>query len=136
MPDAPLQKTGPILVRVKLAGPRAVLAVVMALDTGATITVLSLNAAGAIGYEPSKSRDNVELLTAGGIVLAPKLRLRSAACLGQRVSNLDVVCHDLPAGSPIAGLLGLNFLRHFSLLLDFPAGRIVLQRRRPRALPR
>lgn len=100
----------------------------MALDTGATLTVISLNTARAIGYDPSKSGDNVKLVTAGGVVLAPKLRLRSVACLGQKVANLHVVCHDLPAGSPIEGLLGLNFLRHFRLLLDFPASRMAIQR--------
>lgn len=128
MPEARLHESGPILVPVKLEGPRESRAVVMALDTGATHTVISLSAARDIGYDPSRTRGSVELLTAGGIVHAPKLRLRSAACLGQKVANLDVVCHDLPAGSPIEGLLGLDFLRHFSVLLDFPKGRLAIRR--------
>ena len=33
--------------------------------------------------------------------------------------DVDVLCHDLPPQSPVAGLLGLNVLRRFNVLLAF-----------------
>lgn len=78
MPESRIAQAGPILVAVQLTGLRKSLRVAMALDTDATLTVISMGTARSIGYDPSKSRDRVELMTAGGIVHAPKLKLRGA----------------------------------------------------------
>jgi hypothetical protein len=40
--------------------------------------------------------------------------------------DYPVVCHTLPAGTKVDGLLGLDFLRGQSLLIDFRAGEIML----------
>ena len=69
----------------------------------------------------------IELVTASGLELAPRVTVRAVRCLGQTVRHLDVVCHDLPTQSPVKGLLGLNFLRRFHLQLDFPAKRLRLE---------
>lgn len=45
------------------------------------------------------------------------------------VENIDVVCHDLPEGSIIEGLLGLDFLRHFDVNISFSTGTIELRPR-------
>jgi len=91
----------------------------MALDTGATLTVIPLETAQAIGYDPAQAMKRMEMVTASGLELAPQLTVRIARCLGQTVRHLDVLCHDLPAQSPVKGLLGLNFLRHFNVHLNF-----------------
>ena len=65
-----------------------------------------------------------------GIEFAPRATVRSATAIGQKVTNLDVLCHDLPPESGVDGLLGLNFLRHFRLTIRFRKGIIDLNKER------
>ena len=127
MVEVPLAPSGPIIVYVELAGPRTSRTITMALDTGAILTVIPIETALAIGYDPAKTTKRIELVTASGIELAPQLTVLALRCLGQTVSKADVVCHDLPAQSPVKGLLGLNFLRHFDVHLNFLRKRLALQ---------
>jgi len=127
MADVPLARSGPIIVYVELVGPRTSRIITMALDTGAILTVIPIETAVAIGYDPAKTRKRVELVTASGVERAPQLTERTARCLGQTVRNLAVVCHELPAQSPVKGLLGLNFLRHFNVELNFLQNSLRLQ---------
>ncbi len=127
MADVPLARSGPVIVYVELVGPRTSRIIAMALDTGAILTVIPIETALAIGYDPAKTRKRVELVTASGVEFAPQLTVRTARCLGQTVRNLAVVCHELPAQSPVKGLLGLNFLRHFNVQLNFLQNSLRLQ---------
>lgn len=85
----------------------------MALDTGAVTTLIPVEIALAIGYDPAQVKKRVEVITVSGVEFVPEMTVRAVRCLGQTVRNLNVVCHDLPAQSPVKGLLGLNFLTHF-----------------------
>lgn len=128
MAELQLKPSGPITVYVELTGPRTSRVITMALDTGAVLTVIPIETALAIGYDPTKTTKRVELVTASGLELVPQLTVRTARCLGQTVKGLDVVCHDLPAQSSVKGLLGLNFLRHFDIHLDFPRRKLDVRR--------
>lgn len=128
MADAPLAPSGPVAVFVELSGPRTSRTITMALDSGAILTVIPIETALAIGYDPAKTTKRVEMITVSGVELAPQLTVRAARCLGKAVRDLDVVCHDLPAQSPVKGLLGLNFLRHFNVHLNFLHKRLELLR--------
>jgi len=35
------------------------------------------------------------------------------------VEDVEVICHDIPEIAEIEGLIGLSFLKHFRVLLDF-----------------
>jgi hypothetical protein len=50
--------------------------------------------------------------------------------IGQKVDNLEVLCHDLPPESGVDGLLGINFLKRFKLTIRFRKGIIDLTRER------
>ena len=128
MADAPLTPSGPIILYVEFVGPRTARTIPMALDTGAVLTVIPIETALAIGYNPARTIKRVEMVTASGVELAPRLTVRRIRCLGETVMNLDVVCHDLPAQSPVKGLLGLNFLRLFNVHLNFLHKRLELHR--------
>lgn len=104
---------------VSLFGPKARTTVEMALDTGATRTLIPFESAILIGYNPATSKRNIEIATASGTVLTPVITIKSMRCWGNEVKNVDVVCHDLPQETPVRGLLGLNFLKHFDLHLLF-----------------
>lgn len=129
MPKAPLAPRGPLIIYVEVAGPRTSRLITMALDTGAVQTVIPVETALAIGYDPVKTRRRIEVVTASGVGLVPQLTVQAVRYLGHTVQNVEVICHDLPAQSPVKGLLGLNFLRHFNVHLNFLSNRIKLHTR-------
>jgi hypothetical protein len=50
--------------------------------------------------------------------------------IGQKVANMEVLCHDIPPESGVDGLLGLSFLKHFKLTIRFRKGIIDLNKER------
>jgi len=89
MVEAALSARGPLIVYVEVVGPH------------------------------TSALKHLEIVTASGVELVPQLTVRAARCLGQTVKKLEVVYHDLPPQSPVKGLLGLNFLRHVNVHLNF-----------------
>jgi predicted aspartyl protease len=113
------------------ADSRSSLVIPVVLDTGASMTIVSTDIMERLGYDPANpAHDRQRLVTGSGIEYAPRSSVRSAVAIGQRVANLDVLCHDLPSESGVDGLLGLNFLRHFKLTIRFRKGIIDLNRER------
>ena len=100
----------------------------MALDTGASLTVIPWNAAERLGYDPARSRRRVQFMTGSGMEAAPVFTVEAMEVLGVCVSQVPVLCHDLPQRSFVDGLLGLSFLRHCRLVLDFRHGVLDLSR--------
>ena len=117
-----------IPVEVLLEGPRGQLLLHMALDTGATYTIVPVGALQAIGYEPAASPARIEFFAAASVERRPVITVRAASAFGIRIARLPVVCHDLPPRSPVRGLLGLNFLKQIRLHLDFPRRRLSVSR--------
>ncbi len=116
-PEAPV-----IVVEVEVAGPAATRVVDMALDTGATHVMVPWVVAEALGYDHAVSRRRVNLSTASSVEVAPLVTLEEVGALGVRAREVEAVCHDLPPGSRVQGLLGLSFLRHFDIDLHFRRG--------------
>jgi clan AA aspartic protease (TIGR02281 family) len=94
----------------------------VALDTGATYTMIPWEIAEALGYKPEMSKEKVTLITASGVETAPLIEIKKIKFLGEGLDNVPVVCHDLPPKSYVTGLLGLSFLRHFKITMDYPKG--------------
>ena len=91
----------------------------MALDTGATFTMIPPEIARDIGHDPTLSKKQIEISAASGSILAPLLKVKSISCLGTELKDIEVVCHNLPPESPVEGLLGLNFLIHLPAFVEF-----------------
>lgn len=98
----------------------------MALDTGATYTMIPWEIAGALGYEPERSKERVDMVTASGVERAPLVTLKSVSLGGEEVEGVQALVHDLPPRSYVDGLLGLSFLRKFKISLDFKEGILEL----------
>lgn len=81
--------------------------------------MVSIEAALAIGIDPTKSKRHLEITTASGVVFVPVMQLPALECFGRQIKNVEVVCHNLPPESPVEGLLGLNFLKAAKVVLDF-----------------
>lgn len=116
-----------IVLRLTVGGvdPNTFRNVFVALDTGASTTMIPTEVAVDLGYD--LSNPNEQMMTANGIVLANRITVRKLTAIGETVENVDVVCHDLPEGSIIEGLLGLNFLRYFDVTISFSTGTIELR---------
>ena len=56
-------RSGPIILEVEVAGPRATFKARMILDTGATTTSLRLKVLRLIGYDPSMAVGHAQLIT-------------------------------------------------------------------------
>jgi predicted aspartyl protease len=107
------------------------LVIPVVLDTGASLTIVATDIMARLGYDPADpTLDRQRIVTGSGIEYAPRTTVRSATAIGQKVTNLDVLCHDLPAESGVDGLLDLSFLKHFKLTIRFRKGIIDLNRER------
>jgi hypothetical protein len=68
-------KAGLILVKTKLYGPRGDTVVNLALDTGATWTLVSWETAVLVGYDPALVQQRTAITTGSGVEYCPKLTL-------------------------------------------------------------
>lgn len=100
----------------------------MALDTGASLTVIPWAAAERLGYDPARSRQRVQFMTGSGMEAAPLFAVEEMEALGVRIDHVPVLCHDLPQRSFVDGLLGLSFLRYCRLSIDFGKGLLQLEK--------
>lgn len=110
---------GIILCKAKLANNKQCIIAKLAVDTGASFTMISIESALAIGIDPSKSMRHVEITTVNGVVFVPVIKIPSFMCFGIEFKNIEAVCHNLPPESCVEGLLGLNFLKRAKVILDF-----------------
>ena len=96
------------------------------LDTGASYTALSAQAARALGLGYVNG-PQVALSTANGIINAPLVKVNTIDVNGAVVQQIPVVVLDSTA--PFDGLLGMSFLDHFDVAIDRSGNRIRLTRR-------
>lgn len=115
-----------IRVRVKLFGPDRTVDLELALDTGATHTVVRHGALVEAGYDADDALDLVVTGTPQGVMEIPRIVVRRLRALGRETLRLPVLAYDLPPEIALDGLLGLDFLRDRRLTLDFRTGWIEL----------
>jgi len=113
------------------ADGKSSLLIPVVLDTGASLTIVATDLMAQLGYDPANpSLGRQRIVMGSGVEYAPRTTVRSATAIGQKVANLEVLCHDLPPESGVDGLLGLNFLKHFKLTIRFRKGIIDLTKER------
>ena len=118
-------KTPVIILSVLLEGSsKSKQKIRMALDTGATYTMIPWKTAELLGLEPELSKERIEIITASGVEKAPLVTVKSMIALGKRIEGIDVVVHDLPPKSYVDGLLGLKSLVELELKVDFNEGTL------------
>ena len=117
---------GLIIVPVEVWGPTGSAVLRLALDTGATITVLSVAMLVALGYDPALSQARVQLTTGSGVEYAPRVMLSRIRGLDQERLDFPVLGHTLPPSAGVDGLIGLDFFRDRNLAIDFRAGQITV----------
>jgi clan AA aspartic protease (TIGR02281 family) len=121
---------GSLVVRVLLNQERSAQLIV---DTGASMTVLSMDVALDLGILGTTENELLTVNTAGGSVQVNMNYLSSLSVGSAQATNVAVAIHDLPeVPEPIEGLLGMSFLKHFLVTLDSDHARLIL---RPKGQP-
>lgn len=113
-----------IFCHAEIADQKIELSLKMAVDTGATYTMIPLEAAVAAGCDPVRARRKIEITTGSGVEYVPLVTVPKFRAFGVEIKNMEVICHNLPAQSPVEGLLGLNFLKKAGIIIDFSKNMI------------
>jgi predicted aspartyl protease len=117
---------GLIIVPVRLFGPVGDMIVRLALDTGATSTLINSEIMILLGYDPATSPDRIQVTTGSGVELCPRVTVQRLEALGKSVNDFPILSHTLPPTSQVDGLLGLDFFRGFQISIDFRNGTITI----------
>ena len=119
MPEYPLRfEAGLLIVYARLNGFKDSRLVRLALDTGATATMIPPKAALAIGVNPALATAFRETLTASGKELIPVVVIPQLQVFEHVFRRVTVACHELPSESPIDGLLGLDLLTRLNAVIN------------------
>ena len=119
-------KLGLVIVKLELSGPFGDVILSVALDTGATGTLINQSRLIYVGYDPAAQSDRMQIVTGSGVEFVPRITVSKIAALGQERNDFPVLGHTLPPNAGVDGLLGLDFFRGRALNIDFRLGQINL----------
>ncbi len=117
---------GLVIAQTEVFGPSGSIVLRLALDTGATGTMINVAPLTTIGYDPSLAPDRVQVTTGSGVEYAPRIPVTRVIAMGQERRGFPVLAHTLPPSASIDGLLGLDFLRGYVVNIDFRQGVVSL----------
>jgi len=115
---------GLIVVQAEVFGPLGSILLRLALDTGATATMINVAPLTALGYDSSSAPDRIQVTTGSGVEYAARILVRRIEALGQERDNFPVLAHTLPPSASVDGLLGLDFLRGHVIEIDLQRGKV------------
>jgi predicted aspartyl protease len=117
---------GLIIIQAAVDGPSGSAVLRLALDTGATRTVINIGMLVALGYDPALAPERIQVTTGSGVEFVPRVSVHKIVALGQERTSFLVLGHTLPPSAGIDGVLGLDFMRGQTLTVDFRTGTITL----------
>lgn len=120
-PDADL-----IYIWAEILGNTGKARLLLALDIGATNSMISQTRLAELGYVPEGSERQSRIITGSGVECVFHVTLKRLAALGHRKEDFEVHSYDLPPETGIDGVLGLDFFRGQNLNIDFRNGLITL----------
>jgi predicted aspartyl protease len=117
---------GLIIVAARLWGPGGDAHLRLALDTGATRTVVRTNSLVSMGYDPVETTKRIRVTTGSGVEYVPLVPINRIDALCRQLRDFVAIAHTLPPSAGVDGVLGLDFLRRSRLTIDFRSGRVNL----------
>ena len=119
-------REGLIIVPTRLFGPAGDALIRLALDTGATGTLVNTEVLVLLGYDPTLALDRPQITTGSGIAFCARLPVERIEAVGRTLERFPILCHTLPPSARIDGLLGLDFFRGCYLGIDLHNGEITV----------
>ena len=104
----------------------------LALDTGASNTVIDLNEMLIAGYQIEDAIRIIEIETANGIIEAYVFQVVEIKALGITRRHFEVSSYNVAEGdvfSEIQGILGLDFFKDYKFCIDMVDSEITVQRK-------
>ena len=98
----------------------------LALDTGASTSLLNWGIVLLLGYDPAAVPTRVQITTWCGVEFVPQIVIEKIQALGKERWHFPMLCHSLPPSATVDGLLGLDFFRAQRLVLDFRTGMVTV----------
>ena len=117
---------GLIVVQSELFGPSGSIVLRLAVDTGATTTLLNVAPLEIVGYDPSSSSNRTRITTGSREENVPRVSVDCIKAMGHERSNFPVLAHTLPLSTSVDGLLGLDYMQAHVLRIDFRRSTISL----------
>ena len=117
---------GLVVVQAEVFGQSGSIVLRLALDTGATGTMINVAPLAAIGYDPSLAPERIQVTTGSGVEYTPRISVIRIKAMGQERSQFPVLAHTLPPSASIDGLLGLDYMRGQAVSIDFRRGTVSL----------
>ena len=118
---------GLIVVPTKLSGPLGEWVVRLALDTGATGSMINWDIAILLGYDPASSAERIQVTTGSSVEYAPRIAVRRVEAIKKVREHFPILCHTLPPSATVDGLLDLVFFRGARLTVDLREGRLSIE---------
>jgi predicted aspartyl protease len=100
---------GLIVVRAELWGASGKGILSLALDTGATSTLVNQSRLMQLGYDPSVVPNRLQITTGSGVIFVPRIAISKIAALVQERTNFMVLAHTLRRAQVLTGLSGWIF---------------------------
>jgi hypothetical protein len=119
-------KEGLVIVPTRLWGTARDTVVRLALDTGATGSLLNWDVLVLLGYDPAIEAERLQITTGSGVEFVPRIPLARIEALALTRRDFPILCHTLPPSASVDGLLGLDFFRQHRLTVDFREGVVTL----------
>lgn len=116
-----------IVVSSRVFGPVGSAFARLALDTGASRTVLDPELLRIVGIDTDRPEGTIPVKAIGATIETPLFQLPSLTALGQTRTDLRVLGHQVTLTQDVDGLLGLDFFRDPRLMIDFQAGTLELE---------
>ena len=120
------KKAALIVVPVTIKTEKKVWEFRFAVDTGATISLISASVMERLGYTKADSLRTSHTITASKAETVYEYSLDNIMAIGLIRRNFKVISRSLPMGLGIDGLLGLNFFHNKELTIDFKLSEIRL----------
>lgn len=97
------------------------------LDTGATMTVISKDILYNLGYDLDDKK-KARVITASNVEYVNIVNLDRVMIGNHILENEQVYAHTFPESSYTLGVLGLNVLRNFDIEILFSRNKLVLKK--------
>lgn len=92
-------QAGLVIVRAELFGPSGTTLLRLALDTGATSTLISVGPLASVGYDPALVSDRVQVTTGSGVEYVPRVPAIRLRALGRERAPFPILSHTLPTSA-------------------------------------